>query len=52
MAQGNNYGQSSNGVADESPNMLVYRKVSLGVFQKLRKGLQEMVMSWALLPSK
>eukprot|EP00075_Anas_platyrhynchos_P020345 XP_027309598.1 regulator of G-protein signaling 7 isoform X3 [Anas platyrhynchos] len=26
MAQGNNYGQSSNGVADESPNMLVYRK--------------------------
>lgn len=27
MAQGNNYGQSSNGVADESPNMLVYRKV-------------------------
>ncbi|XP_065486678.1 regulator of G-protein signaling 7 isoform X4 [Caloenas nicobarica] len=27
MAQGNNYGQSSNGVADESPNMLVYRKM-------------------------
>ncbi|KAM5206127.1 regulator of G-protein signaling 7 isoform 11-T12 [Hipposideros larvatus] len=26
MAQGNNYGQASNGVADESPNMLVYRK--------------------------
>uniref|UniRef100_A0A8I5KXV8 Regulator of G protein signaling 7 n=1 Tax=Homo sapiens TaxID=9606 RepID=A0A8I5KXV8_HUMAN len=26
MAQGNNYGQTSNGVADESPNMLVYRK--------------------------
>lgn len=30
MAQGNNYyGQTSNGVADESPNMLVYRKVRL-----------------------
>ncbi|XP_057625467.1 regulator of G-protein signaling 7 isoform X4 [Chionomys nivalis] len=27
MAQGNNYGQTSNGVADESPNMLVYRKM-------------------------
>uniref|UniRef100_A0AAY4ATS7 Regulator of G-protein signaling 7 n=1 Tax=Denticeps clupeoides TaxID=299321 RepID=A0AAY4ATS7_9TELE len=27
MAQTNNYGQSSNGVADESPNMLVYRKM-------------------------
>ncbi|XP_061845801.1 regulator of G-protein signaling 7 isoform X7 [Colius striatus] len=27
MAQGNNYGQNSNGVADESPNMLVYRKM-------------------------
>ncbi|XP_053156968.1 regulator of G-protein signaling 7 isoform X9 [Hemicordylus capensis] len=27
MAQGNNYGQSSNGVTDESPNMLVYRKM-------------------------
>ncbi|XP_060099382.1 regulator of G-protein signaling 7 isoform X1 [Heteronotia binoei] len=27
MAQGNNYGQSSNGVVDESPNMLVYRKM-------------------------
>ncbi|XP_077201194.1 regulator of G-protein signaling 7 isoform X5 [Paroedura picta] len=27
MAQGNNYGQGSNGVADESPNMLVYRKM-------------------------
>ncbi|XP_019503099.1 PREDICTED: regulator of G-protein signaling 7 [Hipposideros armiger] len=27
MAQGNNYGQASNGVADESPNMLVYRKM-------------------------
>lgn len=27
MAQTNSYGQSSNGVADESPNMLVYRKV-------------------------
>lgn len=29
MAQGNNYGQTSNGVADESPNMLVYRKVRM-----------------------
>ncbi|TEA34212.1 hypothetical protein DBR06_SOUSAS2710087, partial [Sousa chinensis] len=29
MAQGNNYGQTSNGVADESPNMLVYRKVRI-----------------------
>ncbi|KFO25480.1 Regulator of G-protein signaling 7 [Fukomys damarensis] len=28
MAQGNNYGQTSNGVADESPNMLVYRKIT------------------------
>ncbi|KAF6073637.1 regulator of G protein signaling 7 [Phyllostomus discolor] len=27
MAQGNSYGQTSNGVADESPNMLVYRKM-------------------------
>ncbi|XP_069464000.1 regulator of G-protein signaling 7 isoform X3 [Ambystoma mexicanum] len=27
MAQGNNYGQSNNGVADEPPNMLVYRKM-------------------------
>lgn len=27
MAHTNSYGQSSNGVADESPNMLVYRKV-------------------------
>ena len=27
MAQTNSYSQSSNGVADESPNMLVYRKV-------------------------
>uniref|UniRef100_A0A7N5JBZ9 Regulator of G protein signaling 7 n=1 Tax=Ailuropoda melanoleuca TaxID=9646 RepID=A0A7N5JBZ9_AILME len=27
MAQGNNYTQTSNGVADESPNMLVYRKM-------------------------
>ncbi|KAM6217939.1 regulator of G-protein signaling 7 isoform 10-T10 [Rhynchocyon petersi] len=27
MAQGNNFGQTSNGVADESPNMLVYRKM-------------------------
>uniref|UniRef100_A0AAR2K7V3 RGS domain-containing protein n=1 Tax=Pygocentrus nattereri TaxID=42514 RepID=A0AAR2K7V3_PYGNA len=27
MAQTNSYGQSSNGVADESPNMLVYRKM-------------------------
>ncbi|MCJ8738783.1 hypothetical protein PDJAM_G00039710 [Pangasius djambal] len=27
MAQTNSYGQSSNGVTDESPNMLVYRKV-------------------------
>lgn len=44
MAQGNNYGQSSNGVADESPNMLVYRKVSFA-FQKLRMVLQEMVTS-------
>ncbi|KAK1794498.1 hypothetical protein P4O66_011366 [Electrophorus voltai] len=26
MAQTNSYGQSSNGVSDESPNMLVYRK--------------------------
>lgn len=43
MAQGNNYGQSSNGVADESPNMLVYRKVSLCIFQKLK--------SWTLLLS-
>ena len=29
MAQGNSYGQTSNGVADESPNMLVYRKVRI-----------------------
>ncbi|XP_040307728.1 regulator of G-protein signaling 7 isoform X4 [Herpailurus yagouaroundi] len=27
MAQGNNYGQTSNGLGDESPNMLVYRKM-------------------------
>ncbi|TSL04185.1 Regulator of G-protein signaling 7 [Bagarius yarrelli] len=29
MAQTNSYGQGSNGVADESPNMLVYRKTTL-----------------------
>ncbi|XP_055768137.1 regulator of G-protein signaling 7-like [Salvelinus fontinalis] len=27
MAQTNSYSQSSNGVADEPPNMLVYRKM-------------------------
>ena len=29
MAQTNSGGQGTNGVADESPNMIVYRKVRL-----------------------
>ncbi|XP_060165468.1 regulator of G-protein signaling 7 isoform X3 [Globicephala melas] len=37
MAQGNNYGQTSNGVADESPNMLVYRKETFIQVQALQQ---------------
>lgn len=32
MAQTNSGGQGTNGVADESPNMIVYRKVRLLLF--------------------
>uniref|UniRef100_A0A674BC35 Regulator of G protein signaling 7 n=1 Tax=Salmo trutta TaxID=8032 RepID=A0A674BC35_SALTR len=41
MAQTNSYGQSSNGVADESPNMLVYRKMEdvIGHMQDEKNGI-------------
>lgn len=44
MAQTNSYGQSSNGVADESPNMLVYRKVGLSGLLSLHIALLTTIM--------